>query len=126
MDEERSLIEELREANTDFAERVRDSEINLTYDDEHDMLFITLGAPQEAVMVEVDQRLHYRLDPQTDKIVGMTITAFKKGFLRENPEFRKHFDTVFGKPRRTEAWEIMPRTEASERASDALRGLMPA
>lgn len=126
MDEEKSLIRELHEANRDFAERLRESEINLTYDDEHDMLFVTLGVPQEAVMVEVEQRLHYRLDPDTDKIVGMTITAFKKGFLRDNPDFRKHFDTVFGETRRTEAWEVMPRTEASERASSALRGLMPA
>ena len=37
MDEEKSLIRELHEANRDFAERLRESEINLTYDDEHDL-----------------------------------------------------------------------------------------
>lgn len=126
MDQKTTLIEELLEANKDFEERLRNSDIRVDYDSEHDMLFITVGRPQEAITEEVSKRLHVRFDPESDKIVGMTITAFRKAFLRDNPEFRKHFDTVFGKPRRTEAWEVMPRTEASERASGALRGLMPA
>lgn len=126
MDETVSIVKEALEANRDFKERLQTSEICVAYDDEHDMLFLTIGPPQDAVMLEIKPRLHIRLDPQTDRIVGVTITAFKKGFLRENADFRAHFNTVFGKPTRLEAWGVVPRTEAARKVSDALRGLVPA
>lgn len=126
MDEKGTLMRQLLEANRDFEERLRNSDIRVGYDNEHDMLFITIGRPQEAITEEVSKRLHLRFDPDTDKIVGMTITAFRKGFLREHQDFRKHFETVFERRRRMDAWEFVPQTEASQEASTALRGLVPA
>lgn len=126
MDQKTTLIDELLEANKDFEERLRNSDIRVGYDSEHDMLFITIGRPQEAITEEVSKRLHLRFDPESDKIVGMTITAFRKAFLRDNPDFRRHFETVFASRRRIDAWEIAPGTEASEKASSALRELVPA
>jgi len=119
-------MKKLLEANRDFEERLRNSDIRVGYDDEHDMLFITIGRPQEAITEEVSKRLHFRFDPDTDKIVGMTITAFKKGFLREHQDFRKHYETVFERRKRIESWEFMPQTQASREATTALRGLVPA
>jgi len=125
MGEQTQMIQELLQANKDFEDRLRNSEIKVAYDNEHDMLFITLGPPREGVMVEVAKRLHLRVDPETDQIIGMTITAFKKGFLREHRDFKKHFDTVFARPK-MEIWEVVPHTEASKQASIALRALVPA
>jgi site-specific recombinase len=125
MGEQIQVIQELLQANKDLEERLRNSPIKVAYDDEHDMLFITIGSPREAVMVEVDKRLHFRVDPETDQIIGMTITAFRKGFLSEHRDFKKHFDTVFARPR-MEIWEVVPHTEASRQASSALRALVPA
>jgi hypothetical protein len=126
MAEEIVMIRELLQANKDFEERLHNSEIKVSYDDEHDMLFVSIGRPREAVMVEVDKRLHFRVDPETEQIIGMTITAFRKGFLREHQDFRKHFETVFGRSRMIRTWEVVPQTEASEQASRALRVLVSA
>lgn len=93
-----AIMRDVQEANEDFEKRLQNSEINVTYDDEHDMLLVSIGPPREAVMVEVARRLRYRLDPETDKIVGMTITAVRKGFLRDSPDFKAHFETLFGQP----------------------------
>ena len=126
MDDNAALVKDLLEANKDLEERLRASEFRVGYDSEHDMLLITIGKPQEAITEQVSKSLYVRFDPETDKIVGMTITSFKKGFLREHADFRKHFDTVFAPGRRIDAWEFVPRTQASEDASTALRHLVPA
>ena len=126
MGQQIEMIQELLHTNKDLEERLRNSPIKVAYDDEHDMLFITIGSPREAVMVEVDKRLHFRVDPETDQIIGMTITAFRKGFLSEHQDFKKHFETVFERPRMVETWELLPQTEASKRASTALSALLPA
>ncbi|MGB5932971.1 MAG: DUF2283 domain-containing protein [Anaerolineae bacterium] len=126
MDKKAVLMKKLLEANTDFEERLRNSDIRVGYESEHDMLFITIGRPQPAITEEVSRRLHFRFDPDSDKIVGITITAFKKGFLREHQDFKRHFETVFERRRTIKAWEFVPQTEASEEATGALRGLVPA
>jgi len=59
-----------------------EGKIKIDYDDEHDMLFITVGKPREAVTWDIGQRIHMRTDPDTCEIVGVTITAFAKGFLQ--------------------------------------------
>jgi len=126
MGEKGTLTKKLMEANKDFEERLRTNDIRVGYDDEHDMLFITIGPPQEAITEEVSGRLHFRFDPDSDKIVGITITAFRKGFLREHQDFKRHFETVFERRRKIEAWAFVPQTEASHEASTALKGLVPA
>ncbi len=126
MDENAAGVNGLLEANKDLEERLRTSDVRVGYDREHDMLLITIGEPQEAITEEVSKGLYVRVDPDTDKIVGMTITSFEKGFLREHPDFRKHFETVFGPPTMIETWEVVPNTKASEQASVALRTLIPA
>lgn len=126
MDENAAGPNGLLEANKDLEERLRTSDVRVGYDREHDMLLITIGEPQEAITEEVSKGLYVRVDPETEKIVGMTITSFEKGFLGEHPDFRKHFETVFARPRMVETWEIVPETEASKQASSALRALIPA
>jgi hypothetical protein len=126
MDNNARLVKDLLEANNDLEERLRKSEFKVGYDNEHDMLLVTIGAPQEAITEQVSKRLYVRFDPETDRIVGMTITSFRKGFLRENADFRKHFETVFAPRRSIDSWEFVPQTQGSEEASTALRGLVPA
>jgi len=126
MDGNAALTKNLLEANSDLEERLRKSEFKVGYDSEHDMLLVTIGAPQEALTEQVSKRLYVRVDPETDKIVGMTITSFRGGFLREHADFRKHFETVFAPRGSIDAWEFVPQTQGAEEASAALRGLVPA
>ncbi len=118
--------QELLEANEDFEERLRKSPVTIAYDAEHDMLLVTIGSPQEAITEQIDDRLYARIDPDSSKIVGFTITAFQKGFLREHADLRKGFETVFERPARLRDWQIRPRTRASRQASEMLERLVPA
>lgn len=93
--DETKASQELLEANEDFDERLRKSPVTIAYDAEHDMLLVTIGSAQEAITEQIDDRLHARIDPDSLKIVGFTITAFKRGFLREHADLRKGFETVF-------------------------------
>jgi len=126
MDENAAGLNGLLEANKDLEERLRTTDVRVGYDREHDMLLITIGEPQEAITEEVSRGLYVRVDPDTEKIVGMTITAFRRGFLSEHQDFKKHFETVFDRPRMVETWDLLPQTEASKRASAALSALLPA
>jgi len=117
---------ELLKANEDFDKRLRKSAITIAYDAEHDMLLVTIGNPQEAITEQIDDRLYARIDPDSLKIVGFTITAFQKGFLREHADLRKGFETVFERPERLRDWQFCPRTRASKQASEMLERLVPA
>ena len=50
------------------------------YDKEGDVLYITIGEPQVAVSRELDNDVLVRQEPQTGKIVGMTVLNFASRF----------------------------------------------
>jgi uncharacterized protein YuzE len=47
--------------------------MQLTYDREADVLYISIGAPRRAVSREIGDDVLLRVDPDTGKIVGLTV-----------------------------------------------------
>jgi len=60
-------------------------EIKVSYDQQADVLYISFGKPKAAISVEVGDGDFVRVDPFTDKTVGITIIDFKTRYLsKEN------------------------------------------
>ena len=55
-------------------------EIRIVYDDEGDILDISLGEPEEAVSKEVEDDFFLRINPASGEIVGFSILNFRKWF----------------------------------------------
>lgn len=55
-------------------------EMRMIYDDEGDILDVSMGSPVEAVSKEVEDDFFVRISPQTGEVVGFSILNFKKWF----------------------------------------------
>ncbi len=58
----------------------------LFYDKEGDVLYLTIGEPQEAVSREMGNDVLVRVHPETGKIIGMTILNFASRFSNMEQE----------------------------------------
>ena len=54
--------------------------INFFFDEEGDVLDITIGEPKKAVTKELKNDIAVRCDPATGEIVGIVILNFRKRF----------------------------------------------
>lgn len=124
--EEKVRTMDVRKANRDLRERMESSQIDIGYDAEFDMLLITIGAPQEAITEEIDDQLYVRLDPESLKIVGFTVTAFKELFLEREPEFKKRFEVIFERPMVMQRWQVPVGEKSRSRVTDTLGELVTA
>ena len=52
----------------------------MVYDDEGDILDISIGEPEEAVSKEVEDDLFLRINPISGEIVGFSMLNFRKLF----------------------------------------------
>lgn len=50
------------------------------YDQEADVLYITIGEAQEAISQELDNDVLLRVQPETGQVVGMTMLNFTSRF----------------------------------------------
>jgi len=58
-----------------------DNELMMGYDREADVLYLSLGEPQQGMTyVEIDHNLMVRLHPETGKVMGLTILDFSQRF----------------------------------------------
>jgi hypothetical protein len=62
-------------------------ELKMKYDPEGDVLYGSLGEPRAAISVETEKGIVYRLDPDTDEVVGFTVIDFSKRFLEHPNDF---------------------------------------
>ena len=113
-------------ANRDLKERMESSQIDIGYDAEFDMLLVTIGSAQEAITEQIDDQVYIRLDPETLKIVGLTVTAFKELFLEKEPEFKKRFAAIFERPSVMERWQVPVGEKSRSRVTDTLGELVTA
>ncbi len=58
------------------------------YDRDGDVLYLTIGEPQEAVSREMGNDILLRVHPQTGKIVGLTVLNLASRFSDLNQEQR--------------------------------------
>lgn len=54
--------------------------LNFSFDKDGDILDISIGKPQRAISKEVEDDFFVRVDPKTNKIVGLSILNFGKWF----------------------------------------------
>ena len=55
-----------------------------SYDTDADVLYVSFGAPQEAVSEETGDGMFLRKHPETSEIVGVTIFGFEERFDPED------------------------------------------
>ncbi|OGL42753.1 MAG: hypothetical protein A2W05_02645 [Candidatus Schekmanbacteria bacterium RBG_16_38_10] len=55
-------------------------EIRMAYDDEGDILDISIGAPEKAISKEVEDDFFLRVNPVSGEVVGFSILNFRKWF----------------------------------------------
>ncbi len=58
--------------------------MRMTYDDEGDILDVSLGEPVSAVSREVEDDFFVRLNPSSGEVVGFSILNFRKWFKDAN------------------------------------------
>jgi uncharacterized protein YuzE len=61
------------------------SELVLDYDEEGDVLYASLGAPQHAITDEVEDDILLRYCPPRPEVVGITIVNFRRHFPDKEP-----------------------------------------
>ena len=55
-------------------------EIRMVYDEEGDILDVSLGEPEEAISKEVEDDFFLRVNPVSGEVVGFSILNFRKWF----------------------------------------------
>jgi len=55
-------------------------EIRMVYDEEGDILDVSLGEPVEAISKEVEDDFFLRIRPQSGEVVGFSMLNFRKWF----------------------------------------------
>lgn len=60
--------------------------LNFTYDQEGDVLDISIGKPVKAISNELVDDFFIRIHPRTKKIVGFSILNFRKRSTKRNGE----------------------------------------
>jgi len=58
-------------------------EIRMVYDEEGDILDVSIGAPEEAISREVEDDFFLRFNPKNSEVVGFSILNFRKWFKDE-------------------------------------------
>ena len=64
----------------------RHPDIDYSYDDEADVLYLSFGKPSSATGVDLRATLVLRLDEETDEVVGLTIVGLRRGLEAELAE----------------------------------------
>jgi|GEM_PF-1267852 len=117
---------EVEEANKNFEAKLSDlvsKGLAIDYDDEHDLFFLTLGEPREAVMEPTsDDFVYLSVDPDTLEIIGLAITAFRSKFLKQHPELQRLVKIWWKKPT-LRAWQLAPDSPDAARAAKILRDI---
>jgi|GEM_PF-6162710 len=52
-------------------------QVHLQYDKKYDILYIDIGEPCAAYSDEIDDGIYLRINPKTEKAVGVTIFSYK-------------------------------------------------
>ncbi len=56
----------------------RKESLDWEYDEEADVLYISLGKPEPAEGVDIGEGIIVRIKPETKEVVGLTIIGFSK------------------------------------------------
>jgi uncharacterized protein YuzE len=59
--------------------------LNWDYDEEADVLYLSLGGPRSALGVDIGEGLVVRMDPDENEVVGLTIVGLRSRLLKSLP-----------------------------------------
>jgi hypothetical protein len=74
--------------NGDLLQRLVEEGLTITYDEDGDTLFLTIGRGVPALTEFVTYGIHVRIEPESLRIVGVDILQFRKRFLANNELIR--------------------------------------
>ena len=63
------------------SKNLKDLDLKISYDDGVDVLYISFGEPCPGIAVEINDGDFVRVDPYTDRVIGITILNFKERFM---------------------------------------------
>lgn len=66
-----AAVQRVLGANPDWATGILRDDLSVYYDDEDDLAIVLFGPLTDCVMLELDDWIWVRLDPQTDRIIGL-------------------------------------------------------
>lgn len=61
--------------------KINKQALDIDYDKTADVLYVSFGKPKRAICVEVNDGDLVRVDPFTDRVVGVTILDFKRRYM---------------------------------------------
>jgi hypothetical protein len=85
--------------NDDLLQRLMDEGLTLTYDEDGDTLFLTIGRGVPALTEYVVYGIYVRIEPESLHIVGADVLQFRNRFLANNELFRVMFEEDFDRMR---------------------------
>lgn len=59
------------------------TELDWSYDDDADVLYVSFGAPRKAVGIDIGDGVIVRYDEQADEVVGVTILGLRSRTERQ-------------------------------------------
>jgi uncharacterized protein YuzE len=61
----------------------KEERLSWEYDDEADVLYISIGEPRPAEGIDIGEGTIIRIDPKTKEVVGLTLLSLSKRILKE-------------------------------------------
>jgi uncharacterized protein YuzE len=62
--------------------------LNWDYDEEADVLYLSVGRPQNALGVDIGEGLVVRMDAAEQEVVGLTVVGLRSRLLKNLPQNR--------------------------------------
>jgi uncharacterized protein YuzE len=60
-------------------------DLNWDYDEEADVLYLSMGEPQKALGVDIGEGLVVRMDASEKEVVGLTVVGLRSRLLKSLP-----------------------------------------
>ena len=60
--------------------------LNWDYDEEADVLYLSVGSPQDALGVDIGEGLVVRMDAAENEVVGLTVVGLRSRLLKSLPQ----------------------------------------
>ncbi len=96
--------------------------LNLLYDKDADVLYVSLGHPEYTDYVELDDNFVLRLDPETKEIVGFTIIDFGARFAQKEPPSSVPLKATFERVGRMRKAKVVAERKTTYRVTRAKAG----
>ena len=92
-----------------------DKQLNFLYDQEADVLYVSLGKPEFTDYVELGNNLILRLDPETKDVVGFTVIDFVRQAKHQDLPLRLPLQATFERTRHARKTRVVAEKKTAYR-----------